>query len=173
MPTSKTIPLSVRVSEEDAEFIATLQIVGAKTPSEKLRTIIAEARRRAQGRYEYSNCLALVREMVAPILTQVREIEHATQTHSEMLAQAGEWIPDMMAFLMTTLDRRTEKNDEGSLNDLEKGVADRVFTLIENVLRLGVTSQSRCYDPNLISDRLDTVVDLVSLISHRQQMEEK
>ncbi|MCB0346342.1 MAG: hypothetical protein KDD66_14580 [Bdellovibrionales bacterium] len=171
MPSTKTIPLSVRVSEEDAEFIATLEVVGAKTPSEKLRTIISEARRRAVGKYDYGNCLAIAKEMVAPIVSQIRETEHATQTHSEFLAQVGEWMPDMLAYLMTTLDERTEENDESSLSKFEKGVADRVFTLIENVLRLGVTSQSRCYDANLISNRLQNVVDLVSLISQRQQSE--
>ena len=41
---SKSTPLSFRVSDEDAEFLAGLQLPGAVTPSEKLRVLVTRAR---------------------------------------------------------------------------------------------------------------------------------
>ena len=37
----KTIPFSARISVEDADFISTLEFDGARTPSEKLRGLLA------------------------------------------------------------------------------------------------------------------------------------
>ena len=39
-----TVAMSVRVPQVDAEFIASLDLPGASTPSDKLRAIIAAAR---------------------------------------------------------------------------------------------------------------------------------
>ena len=42
----RSVPLSVRVAPEDADFISRVEIAGAETPSEKVRALLAEARRR-------------------------------------------------------------------------------------------------------------------------------
>ena len=39
------IPLSVRIDQEEADFIAQLSIEGASTPSEKIRELLKQARR--------------------------------------------------------------------------------------------------------------------------------
>ncbi len=38
------IPLSVRIDQEEADFIAQLSIEGASTPSEKIRELLKQAR---------------------------------------------------------------------------------------------------------------------------------
>ena len=50
---AKTVPISVRVSNEDAEFIATLQIDNAVTPSDKVRSLIKEAKQKKERVVSY------------------------------------------------------------------------------------------------------------------------
>jgi hypothetical protein len=47
---------------------------------------------------------------------------------------------------------------------LEEDVADRVFRLIESVMQLGVTRNSRCYDQALITDRIVPILDLARVV---------
>ena len=49
----KTVPLSVRVTDADAEFLARLDIAGATTPSEKLRALLTAERTRGEGAGEF------------------------------------------------------------------------------------------------------------------------
>ena len=46
---SKSVPLSVRVSPDDARFISQIDIAGAATPSDKVRALLADARKRREG----------------------------------------------------------------------------------------------------------------------------
>lgn len=62
----KSVPLSVRISVDDAEFIARLSLEGATTPSEKMRKLLGEARRRREDAADYGRCLGMVRESSIP-----------------------------------------------------------------------------------------------------------
>ena len=43
MNATNRIPVSVRITQEDADFIAELKIEGANTPSEKIRELLKQA----------------------------------------------------------------------------------------------------------------------------------
>ena len=45
----KSVPFSVRLTSEDAEYVAALQIPGAVTSSDKIRHIISDARKRREA----------------------------------------------------------------------------------------------------------------------------
>jgi len=42
MNATNRIPISVRITQEDADFIAELKIEGANTPSEKIRLFLSK-----------------------------------------------------------------------------------------------------------------------------------
>ena len=168
----KTIPMSVRVSDRDAEFIAALSIEGATTPSDKLRAIITQARRRTEGLEDYASCLGILEETVAPSTRRLRKAELEERRHSELVKAVGEWMPEAQAFLMSSLPAESAI-DADSLERLEAGLADRVFTLIENILRMGVTQKAPCYDPEAVAQRLGPVLELAALIArNRTETEE-
>lgn len=164
----KSVPLSVRVSEDDAEFIAGLEVAGAATPSDKVRALLMEARRRRERFRDYAGCLSMIHEMLVPTLQRVREAEHRQREHSELVAKVSEWLPDLAAFLLTGLADVPEESEREALEDLERGVADRIFRLMEAVLRMGVTRTCRGYDPDVISDRTDAIVELAELIREKR-----
>lgn len=162
----KSIPLSVRVSEEDAAFLARYESPGAVTPSEKLRALVSEARRRAEGAGDFSDCAELFREMFGPAVRRIGEANLALGVRSELVGKFAGWLAEAAAQLVTSL------GDGGvtlaDLRRLEAGVADRQAALLEDFLRLGVTSTAPCYDPGLVRKRLSVILELAALAKEWQ-----
>ncbi|MDH3588576.1 MAG: hypothetical protein OEQ74_04160 [Gammaproteobacteria bacterium] len=161
---NKTVPVSVRLPREDALFLDALSLEGAETASEKLRALISDARKRQHGTEEYPAALRLAQENLAPTLRIVRDSERNMDMHSELISRLGEWLPDCMAYLIACNGAATEL-DQDALTNIERGLAERAFVLIQSILQMGVTQSSSCYDPSVISKRLDTVMDLADVIS--------
>jgi hypothetical protein len=161
---SKSVPLSVRVSPDDARFISQIDIAGAATPSDKVRALLADARKRREGFSDYPSCLGMVQEMLAPTLQRLRAAEHREKVHSELVLELTQWMPEALAFLLTDLP---EEGDRNELQAFEDGVAERLFRLIENVIRMNVTRKCRGYDPNVVASRMGPVIELVQVIQER------
>lgn len=169
---AKTIPISVRVSEADAEFLAALALPGAATPSEKLRALIEQARRRhAEGR-TYESSLALVRELLEPLSQTLRARELSSRQRSELIADTLYWLPDLVAFLMAGPAQRA-KGEGRELAEFEAGVAHRIFRFIEAVLRLGVTAKAPCYDPGVVSAGIVGSLELSQLILEKRPLKKR
>lgn len=159
---AKNIPLSLRITEEDAEFLAKYSAPDATTPSEKMRAILAGERRRAEGLKDYAECAAMVSDLLAPSLSQLRRLHGERDLHSIFAYRLYDWLPELIAMMMTEVPE--DENAEEGLKRLERDLADHVFELIEEVLRLGLTSKSRTLDPKLIQDRLPSAFELFELI---------
>lgn len=165
----KSVPLSARISVEDAEFLASLRIEGATTPSEKIRGLIADAKRRRAASSDYRSALTLLEASLGPSIRALREAEHAEGMHSEFVLGFAEWLPEAVAFFASGVSTLGDKERRKALEALEKGFADRVFRLLDLTLRLGVTPEFPGYSPSLVSDRLDRVLSLVDVIRSNQQ----
>jgi len=164
----KSVPLSVRVQPDDAAFIAELDIGGAQTPSDKVRAIIADARRRAEGSGSYAETLSLVQDTISPALQLLRAAENRQQIHSDLIFTVAEWIPDTLALLMSSFPLEHDVDEREQLHQAERGLADRVFRLLETVLRMGVTEHCRGYDAEVVSRRMGPVLELAAVIGATQ-----
>ena len=60
------IPLSVRIDQEEADFIAQLSIEGASTPSEKIRELLKQARMSHETVRDYSFALDEMERLIQP-----------------------------------------------------------------------------------------------------------
>jgi hypothetical protein len=163
----KNIAMSVRVSAEDAQFIAELDIPGATTPSEKMRALIAEARERRQGLEDYSQSVGAIQQMLAPARSRVRDAEHNTGTRSDLVATIFDWLPEALAAAVVP----AAQGEQPELPQVEAALAEQVFRLIDSTLRMGVTSQCRCYSPDAVSSRLGPAVAIVKLIESAHNLE--
>ncbi len=168
----KSVPVSVRLPAEDAEFLGRMRVDGADTPSEKLRAIVAEARLREHGTSEFSAALSVAQSGITPTLQIIRDNEREHRLHSELITRLGEWLPDCMAYLVACNGSETQLSEE-QLADIERDLADRVFVLMQSVLQMGVTRRSPCYDPSVIDDRLDPVLDLAEVIATTRSAEKR
>ncbi len=168
----KSIPISVRVSQDEAETLARMQIPGATTPSEKLRALIAEAHRKQQGPADYVESITRVQQWLAPLFEAIQLAESSYEQHSDIVALLHEWLPDFLAYIQLSGSSAAADKDELSqdeLRSLEKGVADRLFRLMERVFQLALISRCHCYDPELITKRMELIQQLAAIISLQQE----
>ena len=164
---SKTVPLSVRITEEDASFIAAIKLPGAVTPSEKVRVLISHARQRHLSTTNLAEATAFLRGMLEPQRERIRGLEAEAGISSELVSKVGERLPEIFAnFLTAPLSNDGDPTQSPSqrLEELERGLATKVVLFIESVLRLAVTRRNPCYEPDAISSRLEGVLELVELI---------
>lgn len=162
--TGRTVPLSVRISPEDADFLASLEIEGASTPSEKLRALIVEARRKRDSSGGFSESQAELRRLIEPLIEKVQDYEVDADKYSQLLHLALEWIPDAMAELVAQRYKMSTGVDNEKMLQLERRVTDRVFRLIEGFLRLAVTEDCEGYDPSVVKQRLPRIRQLMELM---------
>jgi hypothetical protein len=166
----KSIPLSFRVTDEDAEFLAGLELPGAITPSEKLRALITRARLEHAQERTYEGSLGRVRELLEPTSQTLRAREMAIRQRSELIADTLYWLPDLVAFLMAGPETSRKGGDD--LRTFEAGVADRIFRFVEAVLRLGVTAKAPCYDPDLITNGIAGTLELSQVILSNRPLQQ-
>ena len=159
----KTVPISVRLTPEDAAFIAQLNVEGAHTPSEKMRAIVVDARQRKLGTEGYPESLKLAQEMLAPTLRIIRTAELEYGMHSELISRLGEWIPEAYAYLVASNGPDT-KLDAEALKEIERALAQRVFVLVQSVLQMAVTRSSPVYDAHVVSEGVQPALELAQVI---------
>lgn len=162
MTMPKTVPLSVRVSMEDADFIAQLNIEGAVTPSDKIRAIIANARLRQSEDQNYEVALHNARDQLASLNDAVGRLELEDQKHSELLALFTNWLSEAFAFVLSARHRLL--NNLMTLEQFEHGISERTFRLIEAVARMGVTSQAPCYEKGIVRQGFNPLIELLDMI---------
>jgi hypothetical protein len=164
----QSIPFSVRLSQEDAEFIANMKLKGAKTPSDKIRAIIVKAHEEGKEEQDYKNILRKIQEIFIPALDKLREEELKKGEHSELTTILSVWLSETCAFFIYTL---LENTKYANLKNLEKGVADRIFTLFERVMSMGITTQAPCYNKAIIKEHLAPVLELAGIIANQNLKE--
>lgn len=160
---SKTIPLSVRISQDDASFLAKVTLPGAVTPSEKVRALIAQARERQQSEKNPAEAASLLSSLFEARRVEIHRLEEKAAVHSELIAQLGAWLPRFLALFMNTPLSRDPETLE-ALRRLERGVVREVMSLMEGALRLAVTREEPCYDPHVISTQSGVVKELIDLV---------
>lgn len=159
----KTIPISARLTPDDAEFIARLEVEGATTPSEKLRAIIVEARQRHDGTEDFIGSLKLVEEMLAPTMRIIRAGEFEHHMHSELVTRVADWVPECMAYLIASNGADKELSAQ-ALQEIEVELLARVLVLMQSVLQMAVTRRSSCYEPTRIDGAIEPMLELAQVI---------
>lgn len=185
----KTTLLSVRISDEDAAFLAGLERRGATTPSEKLRALLAEARDAAEARTDAASAVERLQREFAPTIDAIRRFELATGQRSALLAEALQRVPELAGLLIAGPASDTAAHRPGTDRHappantptaelaafiaLEARVADRAIALLEGLLRLAVTRTAPCYAPDVVAARIDPVLELGTVILHHRSSPER
>ena len=165
---AKSVQISFRISHDAAEFLSGLKVEGAKTPSDKMRAILEEYRKKHSQLKEFIGCFKFLQEQLAPVTEIIRKAEVDHKKHSEVLARTLDWLPDFFAFLVSSVFANPEGLNEENIKEVEQGVADRVFRIIESYLQMGITEKCPCYDPDLINEQIKPVLELMEIISRKR-----
>ncbi len=170
--------VGVRFPLSDIEWLASLQLKDAVTPSDKIRTIVATARRQHEGYGDYEASLSWLHDLLAPAVAAVRAGEFRPGQpglHSDLVALVLEWLPQTLALVLARCQGMKESDgNEGenreSLLELEAQLAQRCFQMCESLLRLGVGSTAPCYNPEIVNTYLPRITELVRVISSTRDL---
>jgi hypothetical protein len=154
--------VSARIPVEDLQWLATLEVQGATTPSDKLRALVAQLRRQHEGALEYSASLQWMRDLVAPFVTAVGTFEHRQGKHSEVVRLISDWVPQLMAILVS--ENNLGREPLRKAQEIEEKLVARAVQLLMGLLRLGVTPGADCYDPPALEKYLPPIIELSALI---------
>jgi hypothetical protein len=98
----------------------------------------------------------------------IKEMENNEGVHSELVDKLLHFLPEMLAFLET---QRRQVDPDGKpagdlkhLLEMEARLFDQCLVLVESLLRMGLTSKSPTYNPNLMKGRLSTIQELATLL---------
>ena len=154
---SKSVPLSVRLSHEDAEFIAALAIPEGVTMSEKVRYLVGEARRRA-GRADDRRALRDdVGLMLEGILQSLDAVAEDEREHSRFLTVLLQWLPEIVS--LAGMQVGTNKK---YLYKREEQCAASVTGFIDALARLALTDSAPCFDEKIMHGMLDPLKEVLA-----------
>ncbi|WP_232793102.1 hypothetical protein [Caulobacter hibisci] len=152
------------MSEEDALFLAGLELEGAVTSSDKVRGLIRQARQRAQAPATWDAALAAAHDIAAPALKALRAAELASDRHSTVALALTTAVEEMLAVLLAA-PAELAGGDPERLARHEARLVDAAARLTEQMLRWGVTTNAPAYDPTIVSRRVAALGELTRLIT--------
>jgi hypothetical protein len=134
---SKTVPFSARISLEDASFISNLSFEGAVTPSDKLRSLLAQIRQREQQSSSYADNLQQMQAWLAPLQQQWQIRQQQLQQPAEVMAALLQWLPEMLALVLSQSASVTDASAT-QLRQTEFAVLQQLYRLNAAVLPLHI-----------------------------------
>ena len=160
MAAANRIPISVRISQEDADFIAELKIEGANTPSEKIRELLTQARLAHSQTHDYGTALAAQEQIFQVARRDVLHAEKEFGIHSHIVARLFEQLPDLAATLAADLP---ENAQEADLKQYERELMWRIVRLTDSILQLAVTGKGAAYDDTVLQ-QLENTLKLAKIV---------
>lgn len=164
---TKSLPISVRITEQDAEFLANLNLQDAVTPSDKIRAILKQARERHERSFDYQGQFRNAQDLISPAIEMIKTHECDQTSYSEVINKVSDWLTETLAFLMSSAS--APGGGKINLGSLEKGITERVFRLFESIMRMGITKEAPCYDTSVIHNNISPVLELADIISKQQE----
>lgn len=158
---AKSVPLSVRLSREDAAFIAALQSADAVTMSEKVRALVSKARLEAERGDTFEGVVEQTEDTLAPLKHALDKIEQDKGVRSALLRALIVALPRILAELEAA-DVDGDPPVLESLSALERSTARRIKDLLDQLARLAVTTEAPCLNPTIMRDEI--AVPLIELL---------
>ncbi|HRD65072.1 MAG TPA: hypothetical protein PKY50_02870 [Candidatus Competibacter sp.] len=161
--------LSIRIPDEDFQWLSSLQEADAKTPSEKLRALLARIRKQEAGMTSPELCAAWMQALARPFADTVSVYERQHKIHSDLVGLVSEWIPRIMATLVSA--RLSEGASQKEALDVEAVLAQQCFRLFASLLRAAVTTHPATYDEGVLDRYLPDIIEIADIIATRKRKE--
>lgn len=157
------VPVSGRLPDDLYDWLAALSMDGATTVSDKMRVAVASLKRMQDGDGDYIGALSMYRDLGRGTREHIAALEQQTGQHSEVLAALMEHLPALIAGLHSA-----QPTSLAEAKRLEAQLVKRTLQLAETLLRQAVTSQAAAYDPKVIVQNAERLLELARLIPNAQ-----
>jgi hypothetical protein len=161
--------VSVRIPEDDLEWLMGLDIAGARNPSDRIRSLIGATRRQRQGTSDYVACAAMLRDFLRPLQDALSAAERQEKVHSEVVAAILAALPEIMAEAIA-FPPVPAQAPTATLARIEADLATRTMRLLVQLLRLSITPAVPAYDPTVLDSYLTEIASIADLIRDRRHL---
>ena len=162
-------PLSVRLADDDAVFLAALRIDDAITASDKVRALIRQARQRAETPEGYGGALVVSHDLLAEPAQAVRQAEDRAGVHSGVVRTLLSEAEELLAVGLAA-PAEVRSGEPQDLARYEARLVERAARIAEQLLRWSVTPTAPAYDPAVVSRRIAALADLIALHANRKDL---
>jgi len=166
--TGTPVSISGRIAAEDFQFLMDQPLAGKVTVSEKLRHVCAFYREFHESMSSQGECLMKLEQLLRETRGKLQEQESEHGMHSQLMSQLLTSIPLIMSQLIAAQSSLEKADSPEALLKLEAALYQKLLTLLETVLRFGLTQHSPTYNPKLVRKDLSTVLELVDLYRQNQ-----
>ncbi len=140
--------MSLRLEQDDLSFLASLDQSGSGTLSDKIRGLIDEARIYRQGMERHDAAYDYSRNLLAPVDRRITSAEMHTGKRSELIHRALSTLPELLAFTLSACpDKKESAECEQRLAEIERGLAQRLMSLVSAITELQNAGFAGCIDP--------------------------
>jgi hypothetical protein len=162
--------VSVRIPEDDLQWLMGLDIEGARNPSDRIRSLIGATRRQRAGTSDYVACAAMLRDFLRPLQDVLSAAERRDKVHSEVVAAILAALPEIMAEAVAFPPVPADGPAVTSLSHIEANLATRTMRLLVQLLRLSITPAVPAYDPTVLDSYLTEIAHIADLIRDRRHL---
>lgn len=150
---SKAHPTTIRLTEEDQTFLASLKIAGATTISDKIRALVEDKRLQQQAGHDYRSALILANSLIDPIQDAVKLAENRHAVHSQLVRRVIEWTPELLATLMAdATDNNHKEINKATLQHLEQALIEQISRLVDTALQSYLARDTALYNADNFSE---------------------
>ena len=161
---AKSVPLSVRLSREDAAYIAALKAPDAVTMSEKVRHLVSRVRIASERGETFEGVVEQTEDTLAPLKQALDKVEQEQGVRSALLRALIVALPRVLAELEAA-DVENHPEVVAQLTSLEASAAIRVRDLLDQLARLSVTKSAPCLDADIMRSVLaEPLIELIEII---------
>ncbi len=154
--------VTLRLDEDDLTYLSQVEISGAANLSEKIRTLLAEARAQRDGMRNSAAAHDFARRLFARIERDVSTNEMSQGIRSELTHRVLSWLPEVTAYALSVGNNDAQASAVESARNLETGLAERVFSLAESMQQLADANFPGCLEREKLASRATFAVKVRS-----------
>lgn len=153
------VPLSGRIEDDLYQWFISLEYVGAKSNSDKLREALKELRLQHDAASDAVKAQAWLQTKTESLRKSLIVIDRDESAHSEVFASLIDHVVSMSATLISAKPSNLQQAAQ-----IEEQLVRRALTLTEALLRQALTPSAAAFDPDVIGRHIKRTVELANLI---------
>lgn len=152
-------PVSARLPSDIYLWLASLEIDGAPTNSDKIRVLLSQLKRQHDGALDLATAHNWARELLSRVRDGLVTAEQEAGRHSDVLAPILDHLTVMLA--ATISSRVASAADAAQLEDI---LVRRALSMNESLLRQAATTEASAFDPAVVRRHISATLELAALL---------
>lgn len=142
-------PTTVRLSDQEQTFLASLKIAGATTTSDKIRALIHDKQRQQSASGDYASALDAAQTLMGPAQQQLKLAEKHAGIQSQLVRRLLDWSPELIATLLhDSPSSDSDVNTDTSIQQLvafEANLTRDITQLLDIVIQSYISRDTALY----------------------------